>query len=693
MDSAKRVPNGQSPSSGVCPVCPAGCSKCSGSSDPRTCSECLAGYYLSSSKCVKCSENSTNGSNTITGVKDCVSCKEPSGASGTVTCYVTQTPTVDPTDPSVNKSGLSSGAIAGISITVTTIIRRPVDKMSTYIIHTSVSAIVRPIQSPYPSPKTSVADKHSRMPTPATGGSSVPVFTAKDICKRIDSVLGRGSLGTVYSIKGHPGLAVKEVPIDEQDEGSVNTIRSELAALARLSHPGLLRCHQVVEDGSFIYAIVDRYSRTLDGLLIEHKRARTLISGETVFSILRQLADTLAHLHGALVGDASGQTACRTAHRDLKPTSILLSGDGERVAIAHFGRCKDALWPEGAMDGPRPYTAPEVLLEGRATPASDIWALGVIVYELTTLRKPDFLNDQRLEDVFVDGWESDLSAIEDDSMRIILEKIFVLDPVKRPTARSLQELLNPSISSTGMLRLRIASLEDALGAAGARTDALEETVAALKDKIDAQSIEISTLRRDLAIKSSTIDSLKQQFTKAIEDLKQQLAEDAISLRPQTPSTITGHTILSALDSSWTPLMCAAFFGDVEAAKRHLNEMDERNSDGDTAYTLAARAGQGTILELLDPTDEDGVTALIRAAEKNDVEAVRALITKQRKLRDSDGKTALIHAAQRGCKEAVKVLLEHEKKMSDSQNHNALLGSQQWTYKACRDRHALRGPDR
>ncbi|ESU40284.1 Variant-specific surface protein, partial [Giardia duodenalis] len=113
--------NTLSPSNGVCPACPAGCSTCSGSS---TCTACLAGYYLDStaSKCVKCSENSTNGSNTITGVKDCVSCKEPSGASGTVTCYVTQTPTVNPADPSVNKTGLSSGAIAGISVAVIAVV-------------------------------------------------------------------------------------------------------------------------------------------------------------------------------------------------------------------------------------------------------------------------------------------------------------------------------------------------------------------------------------------------------------------------------------------------------------------------------------------------------------------------------------------------------------------------------------------
>ncbi|ESU39972.1 Variant-specific surface protein [Giardia duodenalis] len=102
---------------GSCPTCPAGCSKCS---DANTCTECLAGYYKTSANtCVKCSENSADGN--IKGVPNCVSCAAPT-TSGTVTCYVTQTPAVDPADPSTNKGGLSSGAIAGISVAVIAVV-------------------------------------------------------------------------------------------------------------------------------------------------------------------------------------------------------------------------------------------------------------------------------------------------------------------------------------------------------------------------------------------------------------------------------------------------------------------------------------------------------------------------------------------------------------------------------------------
>ncbi|EFO60776.1 VSP [Giardia lamblia P15] len=115
--------NGQDadPQTGSCPSCPANCSKCSGDSSAKTCTECYSGYYLDAGKvCKKCSETSGN----IQGVPSCMSCKAPSSPSALtpVTCYVTQQRTDDGAGGSVNKGGLSTGAIAGIAVAVVIVV-------------------------------------------------------------------------------------------------------------------------------------------------------------------------------------------------------------------------------------------------------------------------------------------------------------------------------------------------------------------------------------------------------------------------------------------------------------------------------------------------------------------------------------------------------------------------------------------
>ncbi|ESU40274.1 Variant-specific surface protein, partial [Giardia duodenalis] len=115
--------NGQQVDSntGSCPACDSTCKTCTATNDPTKCSACFPGYYLDAGKaCKKCSETSGD----IQGVENCISCLAPTSPSTPtpVTCYVTQTPTVDPADPSVNKTGLSSGAIAGISVAVIVVV-------------------------------------------------------------------------------------------------------------------------------------------------------------------------------------------------------------------------------------------------------------------------------------------------------------------------------------------------------------------------------------------------------------------------------------------------------------------------------------------------------------------------------------------------------------------------------------------
>ncbi|KAE8304979.1 VSP [Giardia duodenalis] len=110
--------NNRAPVQEKCPECSEGCAKCN---DSNACTECLPGYYKGAGdKCFKCTASSGNN-NQITGVANCVSCAPPAGnAGGPVTCYIKTDG--DNTGGSVNKSGLSTGAIAGISVAVIVVV-------------------------------------------------------------------------------------------------------------------------------------------------------------------------------------------------------------------------------------------------------------------------------------------------------------------------------------------------------------------------------------------------------------------------------------------------------------------------------------------------------------------------------------------------------------------------------------------
>jgi serine/threonine protein kinase len=202
--------------------------------------------------------------------------------------------------------------------------------------------------------------------------------------------VGSGGFGRVY--KAHDLSAhnrhviIKILPKDLfQNELSVEKFQQEIQAVAHLSHPNLMSIlgYGQVNDQAYI---VMQY--------IEGKTLRSMISPGGIAlgrgaQIIRQVANALAyaHSHGII-------------HRDIKPENILLqTGDSDevRVQIIDFGIAKATTPSEttvGMITGTPLYMPPEQFT-GRASPAVDIYALGVVAYELLTGHHP--FNPQSLE--------------------------------------------------------------------------------------------------------------------------------------------------------------------------------------------------------------------------------------------------------------------------------------------------------
>ena len=231
---------------------------------------------------------------------------------------------------------------------------------------------------------------------------------------RLGRCLGQGGMGAVF--EAHDAtlgrtVAVKIVrPELLLFPEARQRFRREAEAIARLSHPGIVPIHQVGEDagvpwfamefvaGRSLAAVLrDLHGRspaTLRGRDLQRAAlGDTAASGSSAFSgdweetclrLVLELAQALAHAHDRGV-----------LHRDVKPSNVLVAADGH-PRLCDFGLARtgggDELTRTGAAVGSVPYMAPEQLRGDAVDARADVYALGVLLHELLTLRSP-FLRD------------------------------------------------------------------------------------------------------------------------------------------------------------------------------------------------------------------------------------------------------------------------------------------------------------
>lgn len=199
--------------------------------------------------------------------------------------------------------------------------------------------------------------------------------------------LGEGGQGAVWKatdvLHGQP-RAIKLIEVDDTRPAQLERARREARALAALTHPSLVRCHGLFEDlGKNVMGVV---LDLVDGTTLSDALLR-LNAAQRAW-VARHIAGALAYLH-----------AQRIVHRDLKPDNVLLA-DGfwsaphapEHVKLVDFGiAVPDSnprpLTAEGFVVGTSAYMAPELLDPmrfggGLPTPAADVFAFGVILWQL-----------------------------------------------------------------------------------------------------------------------------------------------------------------------------------------------------------------------------------------------------------------------------------------------------------------------
>jgi len=201
--------------------------------------------------------------------------------------------------------------------------------------------------------------------------------------------LGAGGMGVVY--RAHDEQLDRDVAFKLLPDESIGSeeARSRLLREARtassLTHPHICHIYEAGEAGDHVFIAME----LLDGRALSDSIPQNGLPLETVLRIGAQIAEALAHAHSKGV-----------IHRDLKANNVIVTPEG-RAVVLDFGLAKRDLAEDGSTEllsiaptatgvvmGTPSYLSPEVLRGERATVQSDVWALGVVLYDMASGELP-----------------------------------------------------------------------------------------------------------------------------------------------------------------------------------------------------------------------------------------------------------------------------------------------------------------
>ncbi len=202
--------------------------------------------------------------------------------------------------------------------------------------------------------------------------------------------IGQGGMGEVWAARDEKlkeEIAIKTISPLSGQTASLPRFKREIQLARRISHPNVCRVYELFEDTA---VAPPRTFLTMELLAGETLAARLVRVGalpvEEAIEVCRQVAAGLGAAHDSEV-----------IHRDLKPANIMLlaSSSGRRAVVMDFGLARDPEAPRsdgvtmtGAVVGTPEYMAPEQVSGGPLSPATDIYALGLVLFEMLRGKSP-----------------------------------------------------------------------------------------------------------------------------------------------------------------------------------------------------------------------------------------------------------------------------------------------------------------
>ena len=246
--------------------------------------------------------------------------------------------------------------------------------------------------------------------------------------------LGSGGSGSVWLAHDEvTGLEVALKIVAREGRAAARAER-EAEAASRLRHPYCLRSYELGHDSRHVYIV---YEYVPGQTLREAMRAGA-VDDATAVEAAAQILEGLAHAHARGI-----------VHRDVKPANVILvEGDEVSVRLLDFGLALmdhvDTLTASGDVPGTLAYVPPERLAGEDATPASDVWAVGVLLWEALAGGHPFWKSSLLDAAKAIQAGAPGLATVRPDlpkPLTAAVDGALALDPEDRPTAAELAETL------------------------------------------------------------------------------------------------------------------------------------------------------------------------------------------------------------------------------------------------------------